>query len=63
MRLIVRGQTINEHFQDDHCGRNLGYWNGTILAILNFYITPIPPTKFQISLTYDSGGYIENGQS
>ena len=35
-------------FQDFHAGHhgsNLGYWNGTNLAILNLHVTPMPPTK------------------
>ena len=32
-----------EEFQDGHHGGNLGYQNGMILAILNFYNTPMPP--------------------
>ena len=42
-----------EEFQD---GRHLGYWNGTILAILNLYVTPMPPIKFWLNLTYGLGG-------
>ena len=38
-----------EEFQDGH---HLGYQNGTILAILNLYVTPMPPIKFQLNLTY-----------
>ena len=30
----------------------LGYWNGTILAILNLYVTVMPPIKFQLNQTY-----------
>ena len=33
-----------EEFQDGH--RSLGYRNGTILAILNLYVAPMPPIKF-----------------
>ena len=33
-----------EHFQDSH----LGCWNRTILAILNLYVAPISPLKFQL---------------
>ena len=35
-----------EEFQDDHYGSHLGYRNGTILAILNLYVSPKPPIKF-----------------
>ena len=49
--LTVRKQMTFLDFQDSHHGR---YWNGTNLAILNFHVTPIPPTKFWLSLTYHS---------
>ena len=39
-----------EEFQD------LGYRNGTILAILNLYVAPMPPIKFQLNLSYGLGG-------
>ena len=28
-----------------------GYWNGTILAILNLCVTVMPPIKFQLNQT------------
>ena len=34
---------------------NLGYRNGTILAILNLCVTVMPPVKFQLNRTYDLG--------
>ena len=37
-------------------GGHLGYQNGMILAILNLYVTPMPPMKFQLNLTYGFGG-------
>ena len=36
-------------------GGNLGCWNGTNLAVLNLHVSPMPPTKFQLNLTYLSG--------
>ena len=39
---------------------HLGYWNGTILAILNLHVATVPPTKFQRNSTYVSGGDVEN---
>ena len=39
-----------EEFQDGHHGSRLGYWNGTILAILNLYVAPMPPVKFRLKL-------------
>ena len=35
-----------EEFQD---GPQLGYWNGTILEILNLQVATMPPTKFQLN--------------
>ena len=35
-----------EEFQDGRHGGPLGYWNGTILAILNLYNAPMAPIKF-----------------
>ena len=29
-------------------------WNGTNLAVLNLHVSPMPPTKFQLNLTYCS---------
>ena len=43
-----------EEFQDGHHG----YRNGTILAILNLYVAPIPPIKFRLNQTYGFGGDI-----
>ena len=34
---------------------NLRCRNGTNLAVLNLHISPMPPTKFQLNLTYHSG--------
>ena len=41
-----------EEFQDGCRGGHLGYRNGTILTILNLYVTSMPPIKFQLNLTY-----------
>ena len=51
-----------EEFQDGSHGGDLGYRNGTILAILNLYVATIPPTKFQLNPT---NGYrdVENVKS
>ena len=35
-----------------------GYRNRMILAILNLYIAPMPPIKFQLNLTYGFGDVI-----
>ena len=47
-----------EEFQDSRRGG--GYRNGTILAILSFHVARMPPTKFQLNPTYESGGDVKN---
>ena len=37
-------------------GGHLGYPNGTILAILNLCVAPMPSIKFRLNLTYGLGG-------
>ena len=44
-------ETSLEEFQDGHHGCHLGYWNGTILAVLNLCVTMMPPIKFQLNRT------------
>ena len=44
-----------EEFQDGSHGGHLGYSNRTILAILNFHNTPMPPIKFKLNQTYRLG--------
>ena len=44
-----------ENFQDGHHGSHLGYQNGMILAILNLYVTFMPPIKFQLNLIFSLG--------
>ena len=39
-------------------GGHLGYQNGTISAILNLYVAPMPPIKFQLTLTYGLGDFV-----
>ena len=39
-----------------------GYQNRTILAILTLHVATMPPTKFQLNLTYKSGD-VENVKS
>ena len=47
-----------EEFQNGHHGSHLGYWNGTILAILNLYVALLPPIMFWVNLTYDLGDVV-----
>ena len=39
-----------EEFQDGHHGGHLGYWNGTVLAILNLYVALMPPLKLRLKI-------------
>ena len=41
---------LSEEVQDGHHGGHLGYWKGTILAILNLYVTLMPYIKFRLNL-------------
>ena len=45
-----------EEFQYGHSGGHLGYQIRKILAILNLYVTVIPPIKFRLNRTYGFGG-------
>ena len=38
-----------EELQENPHGGHLGYWNGTILAILNLCVTVMPPINFQLN--------------
>ena len=49
--LTVLEEMWFEEFQD---GGHLGHWNRTILAILNFHNTPMPPIMFKLNQTYRS---------
>ena len=44
-----------EELQDGHHGSHLECRNGTNLAVLNFNDSRMPPTKFQLNLTYRLG--------
>ena len=48
------GELTIEDLQDGCCGDHRGYRNKFFLAILNFHVTPTPPTKFWLNLTYHS---------
>ena len=52
-----------EEFQDGHHGGHLGNLNRTIFAILNLHVATMPPTKFQLTPTSESGGDVENVKS
>ena len=47
-----------QDFQDGCHGLDIGMQQ--FLAILNLHVAPIPPTKFQLNPTYDSGGDVKN---
>ena len=55
IRLTVPEQTSFQDFQAGHHGDNLGYRNGTNLAILNLHVTTMPPTKVGLNPTYRLG--------
>ena len=54
------GKMSFEEFQDSHHGGHLGYWNQSILAILNLHVATMPLIKFQLNPTYSSGGDVKN---
>ena len=56
IQLMVWEEMSFDDFQDGHRGGHLGYWNRMILAILNLYITSMPPIKFWFNPTYGLGG-------
>ena len=47
-----------QNFQVGHHGDNLGYWNGTNVAILNLHVTPLLPTMVGLNPTYRSGAHM-----
>ena len=54
--LSVQEEMLFEEFEDG-CHRGLlGYRNRMILAILNLHVTLMSPIKFQLNLTFGSGG-------
>ena len=56
--LTVWEQARFEDFQDGHLGALLYMYilEQNDLAILNLYVTPIPPIKFGLNLHYSLGG-------
>ena len=55
IQLKVWEKMLFEEFQDGNIGDHLGYHNRTILAILNFHATQLPPAKFGLNPTQHSG--------
>ena len=49
------GELTIVDLQDGCCGGHRGYCNKMFLAILNLHVIPMPPTKFWLNLTYQSG--------
>ena len=49
------GELTIKDLQDRCCGGHRGYRNKMFLAILNFHVIPMPPTKIWLNLTYHSG--------
>ena len=58
IRLTVREQMSFEVFQDGRHGSHLVYRNGTILAVMDLHVSLMPPTKFQLKLTYSFRGNV-----
>ena len=56
IQLTIWEKMAFEKFQEGRHGGHLGYQNGMFLAILNLYVAPMPPIKFQLNLIYDLGG-------
>ena len=48
-----------EDFQDGRSVGHLGYWNRTILAILNLYVTLMHPVKFRFNPNYGLEGHFK----
>ena len=62
IQLTVWEEMSFEDFQDGHYGGRLKI--GTeIFYILNLHVATMPPTKFQLNPTYDSGGDVQNVKS
>ena len=49
------GELTIEDLQNSCCGGHNGYRNKMLLATLNLHVTPMPPTKFWLNLTYHLG--------
>ena len=59
IRHTVQEQMSFQDFQDGHyCSGHLGYQKGMILALLNLYVAPMPPIKFQLNPTYGLGDVV-----
>ena len=54
--LTIREQMRLKIFKDGHLGSHLRYQTRTILAILNLYVTMMPPIKFGLNPHYGMGG-------
>ena len=50
-----------KEFQYGHRGSHLGYQNRMILAILNLFVTVMPPIKFRLNQTIGLGGEFRDG--
>ena len=47
-------------FQDGGHGSHLGFPIGTILAIVDLQVTPMPPTKFRVNWPFGAGEEANN---
>ena len=55
LNLKIQEKMVFEQFQECHHGGHPGYWNGTILAILNLHVNSKLPTKFGLHPTLRAG--------
>ena len=55
LQLTVWEEMSFEEFQDGRHGGHLGYRNRMLLAILNLHVATMPPTKFHLNPTYETG--------
>ena len=56
IKITVCDEMSFEEFQEGGYSGHIVYRNRTILAILNLYVAPMPPIKFQLNPIYGLGG-------
>ena len=63
MGLSVQEKKFKLDFQDyGHCG-HLGFPSGKSLAVFDQQVTPVLPTRFQVSWPFGSGEEFQEGDS
>ena len=58
--LSVQEKKQKIDFQDGHHGSHLGFLIGTILAIFDLQVTPMPPTMFGVNWLLGSEEEVKN---